>query len=203
MGLLRLGWVQATLDLAWDSTRGMPNNSAYLAFLADPNQEARRAELRDFFGPHADTFLNAYERVRAQTPQVTGGRPKFQMFGGGFEVAAFFLGPVWFFYRKMWLVAWVIVGLMVVLAFIPFRAVGLVLSVTLATMAHRVYVQHAVQKLAALHATNGNVTPAEVQALGGVSKPAGIISGVIFGLIYLLAIASIIYLARHGIDPTR
>ena len=179
----------------------MPDNSAYLAFLADPNQEARRAELRDFFGPNAETFLKAYEKLRAATPQVTGQRPKFQMFGGGFEVAAFFLGPVWFFYRKMWLVAWVIVGLMAVLAFIPFRAVGLSLGLTLAGMAHRTYVTHAVQKLVALHAGNAVVTPAMVQAEGGVSKPAGIVSGVIFGLIYVLAVASIVYLAMHGVDP--
>ncbi len=181
----------------------MPDNSAYLAFLADPNQEARHAELRDFFGPSADTFLKVYDNVRASTPQVTGQRPKFQLFGGGFEVAAFFLGPVWFFYRKMWLMAWIVVGLMVALAFIPFRAVGMVLGFTLATMAHRLYVQHAVQKLVALHATNATVTPALVQAAGGVSKPAGIISGVIYGLLWLLAVASIFYLMSHGIDPTR
>lgn len=181
----------------------MPDNSAYLAFLTDPNQEARRAELRDFFGPNADTFLGAYDKLRAQTPQVAGGRPRFQLFGGGFEAAAFFLGPVWFFYRKMWLVAWVIVGLMVVLAFIPFRAVGLILGITLATMAHRVYVQHAVQKLVAMHASAAVVTTATVQAAGGVSKPAGIVSGVIFGILYILAIASIIYLVSHGIDPGR
>ena len=181
----------------------MPDNSAYLAFLADPNQEARYAELRDFFGPNADKFLPVYEKLRASTPQVTGQRPKSQLFGGGFEPAAFFLGPVWFFYRKMWLIAWLIVGLMVVLAFIPFRAVGMVLGITLATMAHRVYVQHAVQKLVALHASNAVVTPALVQAAGGVSKPAGITSGVIYGILWLLAVISIIYLASHGIDPTR
>ncbi len=181
----------------------MPDNSAYLAFLADPDQDSRRAELRDFFGPNAEKFLPSYEKLRASTPQVTGQRAKFQLFGGGFEAAAFFLGPVWFFYRKMWLIAWVIVGLMVALAFVPFRSVGLILGITLATMAHRVYVQHAVQKLVALHGSNAAVTPAMVQAAGGVSRPAGIISGVIFGLIYVLAIASIIYLAMHGIDPTR
>ena len=179
----------------------MPDNSAYFAFLADPNQEARRAELRDFFGPNADTFLRAYDKLREDTPQVSGGRPKFRLFGGGFEAAAFFMGPVWFFYRKMWMMAWIIVGLMVVLAFIPFRAVGFILGITLAGMAHRLYVQQSVQKLVALHAANPAVTPAMVQAEGGVSKPAGIISGAIYGLLLLLAFASIIYLASHGVDP--
>ena len=181
----------------------MPDNSAYYAFLADPNQDARRAELRDFFGPNADVFLRAYDKLREDTPQVSGGRPKFRLFGGGFEVAAFFLGPVWFFYRKMWMIAWIIVGLMVVLAFIPVRSVGLVFGLILAGMAHRTYVQHAVTKLAKLHASQALVTPAIVQAEGGVSRPAGTISGIIFGLIYIVAIASIVYLASHGIDPTR
>lgn len=181
----------------------MPDNSAYFAFLADPDQATRHAELRDFFGPNADKFLVAYDKLRAQTPQVTGQRPKFQLFGGGFEPAAFFLGPVWFFYRKMWTVAWVVVGLMVVLAFIPFRAVGIILSITLATMAHRVYVQHAVQKLVKLHSSGVMVTPALVQAEGGVSKPAGIISGVIYGSVWLLGVVSLIYLAAHGMPPPR
>ncbi|WP_419804290.1 DUF2628 domain-containing protein [Terriglobus sp.] len=179
----------------------MPNNAAYFAFLADPNQEARRAELRDFCGPNADTFLRAYDKLREDTPQVSGGRPKFRLFGGGFEVAAFFLGPVWFFYRKMWMFAWVITGLIVVLMFVPFRQVGFILSLILAGLAHRSYVQYAVTRLTKLHAANAVVTPAMVQAEGGVSKPAGIISGIIFGLIYVLGIVSIIYAVTHGVDP--
>ena len=179
----------------------MPDNSAYFAFLADPNQEARRAELRDFFGPNADTFLRAYDKLREDTPQVSGGRPKFRLFGGGFEPAAFFLGPVWFFYRKMWTFAWMVVGLMVVVAFIPFRSVGLILSLLLAGLAHRSYVQHAVNRLIRLHAANAAVTPAMVQAEGGVSKPAGIISGTIFGLLYVCIIGALIYLIVHGVDP--
>lgn len=179
----------------------MPDNSAYLAFLADQNQEARRAELRDFFGPNAETFLRAYDKLREDTPSVSGGRPKFRLFGGSFEPAAFFLGPVWFFYRKMWTFAWVIIGLMIVVSFLPVHSVGLILSIILAGMAHRSYVQHAVTRLSKLHATNAVVTPAMVQAEGGVSKPAGIISGVIFGLLYVVFIAALIYLLTHGGDP--
>lgn len=176
----------------------MPDNSAYFAFLNDPDQEVRRAELRTFFGPNAETFLKAYDRLRSDTPAVPGGRPKFRLFGGGFEPAAFFLGPVWFFYRKMWLMAWVVVGMLVVVSFIPFRAAGLIVGITLAGMAHRVYVQYAVQKLTTLHRGGTPVTPDTVAAAGGVSKRAGVISGVIYALFWILGVVSIIYLASHG-----
>ena len=179
----------------------MPNNAAYFAFLKDPDQELRRSELRTFFGPNAETFLRAYDKLREDTPAVSGGRPKFRLFGGGFEPAAFFLGPVWFFYRKMWLVAWVVVGLMIVAAFIPFRAVGLILGITLAGMAHRTYVQHAVQKLVAMHNSGSVLTPEAVQAAGGVSKPAGIISGSIYILLWIVGVLSVIFLVSHGERP--
>ena len=38
--------------------------AAYLAFLNDPDQPARQAELRTFFGPRADHFLKSYQQIR-------------------------------------------------------------------------------------------------------------------------------------------
>jgi hypothetical protein len=182
----------------------MPDNSAYLNFLRDPDQDSRRNELTTFFGPNAATFLRAYDKLREDTVRSDGGRPKFRLFGGGFEVAAFFLGPVWFFYRKMWILAWVVVGLMVAIAFVPVLSrAGLILALLLAGLAHRSYVQHAVQTLVKLRQPDGSLDPVAVQAAGGVSKPAGIVSGVIFVLLTVIGLVSIIYLAAHGIPPPR
>lgn len=180
----------------------MADNSSYFAFLRDPDQDQRRAELATFFGPHADTFLKAYDKLREDTLSAVGGRPKFRLFGGGFEVAAFFLGPVWFFYRKMWTIAWIIVAILVAIAFIPVLSrAGLIVSLLLAMMAHRTYVQYAIGKLQKMRVAEGQLTPMAVQTAGGVSKPAGIISGSIFLVLLIISVISIFYLVSHGIPP--
>lgn len=180
----------------------MADNSAYLAFLRAPDQDVRRAELSTFFGPHAETFLRTYDRMQEDAVRAAGSRPRFSLFRGGFEVAAFFLGPVWFFYRKMWVIAWVIVAALAVLAFIPVLSrAGVALSVVLAMMAHRVYVQHAIGTLEKMRRADGTLDPEAMRAAGGVSKPAGTISGVIFGLLWVATIIGLVYLAKHGIAP--
>ena len=96
--------------------------NAYLAFLRDPDQSARRAELETFIGPNAAPFMKVYDRLQQDAVASVGGRARFRFAGGGFCVPAFFVGPVWFFYRKMWVIGAVIVGLLAVLAFLPSRA---------------------------------------------------------------------------------
>ncbi len=180
----------------------MADNTPYLAFLKDPDQVSRRAELAAFFGPHAETFLKTYDKLREDTVRAEGGRPKFRFFGGGFEAAAFFLGPVWFFYRKMWVMAWVVVALLVVAAVLPIASrIGLILSVLLGFLGHRTYVQHAIGKLQTMRLADGTLDPVSLREAGGVSKPAGIVSGTIFGLMWVVGIVAIVYLAMHGIGP--
>ena len=175
--------------------------AAYTAFFQDPDQESRRLELTTFFGPNAATFLKAYDKLRDDTLAATSGRPKFRLFAG-FEVAAFFLGPVWFFYRKMWILAWIIVAFLIAAYFVPLLGrAGLVLALLLAGMAHRSYVQHAIAKLQQLRGPDGVLNLQQVQAAGGVSKAAGIASGIVYGVLYILAIAGIIYLISHGLPP--
>ena len=79
--------------------------SPYLAFLRDPDQPARRAELERFIGHNPAPFMKVYDRLRGDAVASPSGRPKFRFFGGGFCVAAFLYGPVWFLYRKRWLLA--------------------------------------------------------------------------------------------------
>ena len=180
----------------------MADDAAYLAFLNDPDQASRRAELAAFFGPHADTFLKAYDKLQADAVLAQGGRPKFRLYGGGFEVAAFFLGPVWFFYRKMWTIAWVIVALLVGVALLPVGSrLGLITGVLLGFMAHRTYVQHAIGKLQKMRLADGTLDPDALRQAGGVSRQAGIISGVLYCLLCVAGFASIVYLTMHGVDP--
>lgn len=171
----------------------MPNE--FLTFANDPDQMSREAELRDFIGPNADKFLTYYRNMLPGP----NGRPAFKLFGAGFNPGAFFGGPVWFFYRKLWAWAWGITGLIVILSFLPFpRGVGIGLGAGLAAAANRVYLSHAISKLTRLRSVNGFLDPAAVRQAGGVSTTAGWVSGVIYVGVTILGILAMIYLASKG-----
>ncbi len=177
----------------------------YNAFLRDPDQASREAELRDFIGPNAEAFLPVYRKMLPGPD----GKPQIKFFGGGFVACAFFCGPVWFFYRKMWAVAWSITGLLVLIVILsslfpnaPLSRLGFILSIVLASSAKKLYVTTAIQRLGALRRATGILDPVAVQRDGGVSTTAAWVSGTIFGIFYLLGLIGIIYLIAHGVSPT-
>lgn len=171
--------------------------NAYQAFLLDPDQAARRAELERFFGPNAHKFMAVYDTLQADA--AAGDKPKFRLFGGGFSVPAFLFGPVWFLYRKMWVIAGVVVAAMVAISLIPGAGrAGLPIGIALGLMAYRVYVQHAIGVLAKARRPDGTIDPHDIARAGGVSRTAGWISGVIYGLLILISIVSIVLLVQAG-----
>ena len=92
------------------------------------------------------------------------GKVPFRWSSAGFNAGAFFGGPVWFFYRKLWAWAWGICGLIVVLGLLPLpRGVGVGLGVGLAVAANRLYVGHAIGRLTRLRSVNGVLDPAAVR----------------------------------------
>ena len=108
-------------------------------------------------------------------------------------------GPHWFFYRKLWGLAVGIVVVMVVLAFVPLASrLGLIVSLVLAMMANMVYLDHAMKRIVSLRGTATVADLAVLQREGGVSKPAGWISGSLMVLLMVLGILSVIYLAMHN-----
>ncbi len=178
--------------------------NAYIDFLQDPDVESRRAELRDFCGPNAEAFLKTFDQQRTQSLAIgTGGPGRFGGLGVGFTPAAFFLGPVWFFYRKMWAWAWGLTVLLFLLGwFLPnLRGVSIGIAAGMGAVGKRVYVDHAVRVLTRLR-SQGALTLDSVRAAGGVSKAAGWISGIVFGGLAAIAVAAQIYLAQHGV-PVR
>ncbi len=171
--------------------------NAYQAFLLDSDQAARRAELEQFFGPNAHKFMAVYDTLQADA--AAGGKPKYRLFGGGFSVPAFLFGPVWFLYRKMWVIAGVVVAAMIAISRIPGASrAGLPIGIALGLMAYRVYVQHVIGALARVRRPDGTIDPQEIARAGGVSRTAGWISGVIYGLLILISIVSIIVLVQAG-----
>ena len=172
-------------------------DNPYLTFLRDPDQAARRAELERFIGRNPAPFMKVYDRLQGDA--TAGGRPKFRLFGGGFCVPAFLFGPVWFLYRKQWAFAAIIVVLMVVLAFLPVSSrVGMPVALVLGLLGHQVYVQQAVATIQKARLPGGGLDEAALARSGGVSKTAGWIGGIVYGLIALTTIAAMIVLIRAG-----
>ena len=130
----------------------MVKRTAFGDFPSDPDQPARRAELAAFVGPHADAFLRQYDLLRARTTRGAGGG-RVATFRPSFIVLVFFLGPVWLFYRRMWLWAWVLTGVYVVLGLLPHASrIGLPLAVALAVTGRQAYVLWAVNRIARMRA---------------------------------------------------
>ncbi len=170
-------------------------------FFRDPDQDSRRAELRDFFGPNADVFLRTYDRMRTAALAPKGsGSFWTNLRVGGFEPAAFFCGPVWFFYRKMWAWAWGITAFEVifgVIASLLHLRGGFAAGAILSVMAHRAYVDQAMASIAKLRGPSGALDPQAVRMAGGVSKTAGWISGTIYFLLIALTIVGLVLLILH------
>ncbi|MGI4830827.1 MAG: hypothetical protein ACRYFU_21940, partial [Janthinobacterium lividum] len=120
--------------------------------------------------------------------------------------AAFFLGPVWFFYRKMWAYAWGLVALYTVLAFLPSgfgSRFAMPLALATGLFARSGYVIWATIKMELMWRPDGALDPAAIARVGGVSKRAGWISGVIFGVGYVATIAGLIYAVKTGVPVPR
>lgn len=170
-------------------------------FFRDPDQDSRRAELRDFFGPNADVFLRTYERMRTSALLPKGsGSFWANLRLGAFEPAAFFCGPVWFFYRKLWAWAWGITAFEVifgVVASLLHMRGGFAAGAILAVVAHRTYVDHAMSRITKLRASGGVVDPQAVRMAGGVSRLAGWVSGTVYFLLIALILVGLWLLITH------
>ena len=161
----------------------------------DSVESRRRAEMSAFIGPHADAFLPVWASMQARAaPRAPGEkRPKLKL---GFVAMAFFLGPCWFFYRKMWLWAWLLTGLIVLLGFLPIPpTTGAPVGIAFAVFGRQAYLSNAQKRIAKLR---GGAEFADLEALrraGGVSPVAGwVSSGLMVGLfalaIVLIAVAA-------------
>jgi hypothetical protein len=172
-------------------------NETYTAFLKDPDQPARRAELLAFIGPNPAPFMKTYDQQVATANREPGSKIKFA-FGSGFLWAPLFLGPVWFFYRKMWGWGLGITGLIVVLGLLPIHGngVGIGLGAGCAVGGALLYVSQAIRQIEALRAAcgGGPVDLRELAARGGVSKAAGWTAGAA----YLVLVLVFFVVASHN-----
>jgi hypothetical protein len=167
-------------------------NHAFNAFLNDPDPAARREEFLAFVGPRPEGFLHLYDYLVRNRETDSGNRLGSGLTYNGFSAPAFFLGPVYFFYRKMWLWgAGYVVGLLALAAYPMTSRADIGLGVAMALFTRWAYVSHAIRKITALRAQPTDDRQAFLNTLaqtGGVSWAAGWISGILFAVAIALAV---------------
>ncbi|SFS04289.1 Protein of unknown function [Granulicella pectinivorans] len=171
-------------------------NHALDAFLNDPDPAARRAEFLAFVGPRSEGFLHLYDYLVRHPESESTNRLGSGLAYNGFSAPAFFLGPVYFFYRKMWL--WgtgYVIGLLALAAYPLTSRVDIGLGIAMALFTRWAYVHHAIRTITTLRSKASEIAPDDRQRFldtlaqaGGVSWTAGWISGVLFALALALAV---------------
>ena len=129
---------------------------------------------------------------QAQFEKIT---PKKQY--AGFNIAAFFLGVVWLFYRKMYSYGFMSIGLIVVLGMVEIilgiesSGANIGLAVAFGMFGNTLYKHHVDQQIAKIHQLGSGSVHTELENRGGTNLIAGSILLVIWlGLVALAISAS-------------
>ena len=129
---------------------------------------------------------------QAQFEKIT---PKKQY--AGFNIAAFFLGVVWLFYRKMYRYGFMAIGLIVVIGMVEIllgiesSGANIGLAVAFGMFGNTLYKHHVDQQIAKIHQFGNSNVNTELENRGGTNIVAGSILLVIWlGLVALAIIAS-------------
>ena len=129
---------------------------------------------------------------QAQFEKIT---PKKQY--AGFNIAAFFLGVVWLFYRKMYSYGFMSIGLIVVIGMVEIilgiesSGANIGLAVAFGMFGNTLYKYHVDQQIAKIHQLGSGSVHTELENRGGTNIVAGSILLVIWlGLVALAISAS-------------
>ena len=129
---------------------------------------------------------------QAQFEKIT---PKKQY--AGFNIAAFFLGVVWLFYRKMYSYGFMAIGLIVVIGIVEIflgiesSGANIGLAVAFGMFGNTLYKHHVDQQIAKIHQLGSGSVHTELENRGGTNLIAGSILLVIWlGLVALAISAS-------------
>ena len=129
---------------------------------------------------------------QAQFEKIT---PKKQY--AGFNIAAFFLGVVWLFYRKMYSYGFMAIGLIVVIGMVEIllgiesSGANIGLAVAFGMFGNTLYKHHVDQQIAKIHQLGSGSVHTELENRGGTNLIAGSILLVMWlGLVALAISAS-------------
>jgi len=166
-------------------SRRPPVRSAQPAVFVD--HRSRRADLETFFGPGAETYLAVYDKMQTRPVVRTWSWP---VFIGGFT---------WFFYRKMPIYGAFVIFLPIIFSYL-FGGIGGGSFILFAVDAKNWYVKHALGRITKADALGltGRERTEYLQRAGGVSLPAGIFAGAIYGLLVVFVIFAVTMRHKTG-----
>lgn len=148
--------------------------------LWDENHQRVTADLRVFFGPRPDPYINVFEdmRLKQSLSVIRLSWP------------ALLFSFVWFFYRKMYVVGAIaiLVPIVVALLFPGVALTGAYIGLSMA--ARPTYVQSALKRISKADALGlaGSERVEYLRRAGGVSLAAGILAGVLYALLLALIV---------------
>ncbi|MBP5678363.1 MAG: DUF2628 domain-containing protein [Bacilli bacterium] len=129
---------------------------------------------------------------------------KYKEFGnGGFNVGAFFFGPIYFFYRKMILYGFIYYGVYTLLSrFINASIVGVAMEILAALFVNQIYVDYSVKKVEAIKAQHPGATHEELKELcrkkGGTSILLAVGASFVWFALLLVFVILYVILAYAG-----
>jgi hypothetical protein len=158
----------------------------YSAVFQRTDQDRIREDLREYFGPRADKYLEIYEKMR--TGKDTGTR----------NWIVFVTTFPWYFYRKMYITGTLLIFLPALLNYLFGFTGNVGVAVALCMTANKQYVFSGISRLKKADALGlRNEERREyLRRAGGVSLVAGVLSGIFFAAIAVLAFAGA-YLKHH------
>ncbi len=145
------------------------------------DQDRIREDLREYFGPNADKYLEFYEKMR--TGKETGMRN---------WIVCFTTFP-WYFYRKMYITGSLLIFLPVLLNYLFGFTGNAGIAVALCMTANRQYVFSGISRLKKADALGlKNQERREyLRRAGGVSVVAGVLAGMSFAAVMALAFVGV------------
>lgn len=163
---------------------------------------------RLFVGKNADTFdrirlgMETAESLKAQGASIRE-RWRFSRQTHRFNWVVFFFGPMWFFYRKLYVeaAAAVLFPIVLVYVFPELAKITLSLAIVLGGTANTYYVSRAKSKIAAIEQTplSAKERDALIASQGGVSK-----TGLVLGLMIFMALVGLtLFKLANGISRAR
>jgi hypothetical protein len=161
---------------------GYRKQAAYLNLLDAADQWRIRGELRTFFGPRSEVFLDTYDKMRSAPAAKRAVQRSWSW-------PVFFGSFTWFFYRKMYTYGAMVIFMPMLLGYL-FGSAGGATSIIFAMWAKTWYVSYGLNRI--VKADQLGLTGAErtnyLRCAGGVSLPAGLFAGFIYACFVALLI---------------
>jgi hypothetical protein len=149
----------------------------------EPDQRRVRADLADFFGPHADAYLGVYGKMRERS----------KAWVASWSWPGFFAPAVWLFYRKLYLLGALCLFVPIAIALMFDAEAGAAIAIAVAISAKAWYVSAGLRRIAEADRLDlkGEERRDFLHRVGGVSPTAGWVVGLLYVAIAMLVLAEL------------